>query len=318
MTTEHDHDGGLATILRAHVEEHEPPFALSADTSIALGRRTLLRRRARRGLTGVLVAAAAVAAVPLMPWGGGRGGEDLRGLDPATAYALEHYDAQQMPRILEEHTRAALGVGLDGLGRGGFSAGDSQGNPLPAKYYDKASSMTLSYGADGDRRVRVELLHSGSEAEGDARKNCENDLAQGYVFSCEVTTTAAGDVVTTRVTALRPLEVQGAGWSVVTPEELRTGVPVKGDPSQEPIDPGGVYFSRSVESVHSKTFLSVAEEIVKAPSLTAATAAFRVPPAAMEAVVTDPGLVIPRPPVGPDGCTWSLSDSDITCAARPD
>jgi hypothetical protein len=155
MTTEHDHDGGLATILRAHVEEHEPPFALSADTSIALGRRTLLRRRARRGLTGVLVAAAAVAAVPLMPWGGGGGGEDLRGLDPATAYALEHYDAQQMPRILEEHTRAALGVGLDGLGRGGFSAGDSQGNPLPAKYYDKASSMTLSYGADGDRRVRV-------------------------------------------------------------------------------------------------------------------------------------------------------------------
>jgi hypothetical protein len=318
MTTEHDHDGGLATILRAHVEEHEPPFALSADTSIALGRRTLLRRRARRGLTGVLVAAAAVAAVPLMPWGGGGGGEDLRGLDPATAYALEHYDAQQMPRILEEHTRAALGTGLDGLGQGVFSAGDSQGNALAPKYYDKASSMTLRYGAGGDRRVRVELLHSGSEAEGDARKNCENDLAQGYVFSCEVTTTAAGDVVTTRVTALRPLEMQGAGWSVVTREELRTGIPVKGDPSQEPIDPDTVYFSRSVESVHSKTFLSVAEEIVKAPGLAAATAAFRVPPTAMEAVVTDPGLVIPKPPIGPNGCPWNLPDSDVTCAQQPD
>jgi len=317
MTTEHDHDGDLATLLRVHVQEHEPPFALSADTSIALGRRTLVRRRARRGFAGVLVAAAAVVAVPLLPWGGS-GGDDARGIDPATAYALEHYDAQKMPGILEEHARAALGTGLDGLGQAEFSAVDSQGNALTPKDYDKASSMAVRYGGDGDRRVRVELMHSGSEAEGDARKNCANDLAEGYVFSCEVTTTAAGDVVTTRVMAMRPLDMPGAGWSALTADELRTGIPAAGDPSQEPIDRDQVYFARSVESVHSKTFLSVAQEIVRAPSLAAATAAFLVPPAAMEAVVTDPALVIPAPPIGPNGCPWTLPGSDITCAKQAD
>jgi len=319
MTTAHDHDGDLATLLREHVQEHEPPFALSADTSIALGRRTLVRRRARRGFAGVLVAAAAVAAVPLLPWGGGpEGGDDRRGIDPATSYALEHYDARQMPQILEAHAQAALGSALDGLGQAQFSAGDSQGNTLAPKYYDKASGMSVRYGAGGDRRVRVELLHAASEAEGDARENCANDLDQGYVFSCEVTTTAAGDVVTTRVMALRPLEMQGAEWSALTREELRTGVPAKGDPNQDPIDRDEVYFSRSVESVHSRTFLTVAQEIVKAPSLTAADAAFRVPAAALEAVVTDPALVIPAPPIGPNGCPWTLPGSDITCAKQAD
>jgi hypothetical protein len=121
------------------------------------------------------------------------------------------------------------------------------------------------------------------------------------------------------VTALRPLEhVRGAGWSVLTREELRTGTPSAGDPSQEPIDRDEVYFSRSVESVHSKTFLTVAEEIVRAPSLAAANDAFRVPPASMEAVVTDPALVIPAPPIGPNGCPWNLPNSHISCATMPD
>lgn len=311
-----DHD--LATLLRTHVEEHEPPFTLTPDTPIALGRRTLVRRRARRGFAGVLVAAAAVAAVPLLPWGGGSGGGDDPRLDPATAYALEHYDAQQMPRILEEHSQSALGTGLDGLGQAEFTAADSQGNTLAPQYWDKASSMSVRYGATGDRRVRVELMHSGSEAEGNARDNCANDLAQGYVFTCEVTTTAAGDVVTTRVTAMRRYAVRGADWSVLTREELRTGVPVEGDPSQEPIDLNEVYFSRTVESVHSKTFLTVGEEIVRARSLAAATAAFQVPAAALEAVVTDPALVIPAPPIGPNGCPWNLPDSHVSCAQMPD
>ena len=48
-----DHD--LATLLRHHVELDEPPFLMSAETAVALGRRTLIRRRARRGLAGVLV-----------------------------------------------------------------------------------------------------------------------------------------------------------------------------------------------------------------------------------------------------------------------
>jgi hypothetical protein len=309
-----DHD--LATLVREHVRHDEPPFLMSSDTVIAVGRRTLVRRRARRGFAGVVVAAAAVAALPLVPWGGSGAG-DRTGIDPATAAALENYDAQRMPALIDHHVRVALGDGLEALGAPEFTAADSQGNPVPAKYYNDASSMAVRYGGEGDRRVRVELMHAGSEAEGDARRICANDLADGHAFSCAVTVSASGDIVTTRVTALRPLVATGAGWSVVTRDELRTGIPVKGDPNETPIDPDDVYFSRTVDSVHSRTFVTVAEEIVKAPSFEGAQQAFKVPASDLERIVTDPELVIPKPPKGDDGCPWTMPDSTIHCAVDP-
>jgi hypothetical protein len=309
-----DHD--LATLLREHVQEQEPPFALSADTSIARGRRTLLRRRARRGFAGVLVAAAAVAAIPLLPWGGSGGpADDRTGIDPATAYALEHYDATAMPRIIDEHARAALGDSLSGLGPAKFTAGDDQGVSLPPEHYDKASSMEVAYGGEGDRRVRVTLLHSRSEAEGDARKNCASDLDAGYYFSCDVTTAPNGDTITTSVMAVRPLDRPDSGWGALTREELRTGNPVPGDPSQGPIDPDQVYFIRNVESVHSETFLTSVQEVVKAPTL--AKAAFAVSPDLMATLVTDPSLVIPKPPIGDNGCAWMLHPEGTSCSKNP-
>jgi hypothetical protein len=308
-----DHD--LATLLRDHVREQEPPFLLAPETSMALGRRTLVRRRARRGFAGVLVAAAAVAAIPLLPWGGpGGSSDDRRGIDPATAYALEHYDAQKMPALIAQKARETLGDGLSGLGAGTFTASDDQGTSLPPRYYDKASSMEVRYGGEGDRRVRVALMHSGSEAEGDARKNCANDLADGYDFTCEVTTAPNGDTVTTSVMAVRALDDM-PGWGALTREELRTGIPAKGDPNQDPIDPDEVYFIRNVESVHSDTFLTSVQETVKAPSL--AKAAFVVSPDRMTALVTDPSLVMPKPPMGDNGCAWQLHPEGISCAKDP-
>ena len=314
-------DQDLATLVREHVQRDEPPFAMSADTAIALGRRTLVRRRARRGFAGVLVAAAAVAALPLVPWhGSGSGSGDRTGIDPATAAALRHYDAQKMPQLLDEHARAALGAGLDGLGNGEFRADDDQGVKLPARYYDKASGMSVSFGTQGDaRQVVVSLMHSRSEAEGDARKNCRNDLAGGYYLVCTVSTSSNGDVVTTSVMAVRQLEDQfpKGGWGALTSEELRTGVAAPGDPSTDPIDPAEVYFMRNVESVHSETFLTSAREIVKAPSLEAAQQAFRIPVQDLERVVTDPELVIPRPPMGDNGCSWMLHPKGISCGKDP-
>ncbi len=311
-----DHE--LSTLLRGHVQEQEPPFALSAETSMALGRRTLVRRRARRGFAGVLVAAAAVVAVPMLPWGGSHGsGDDRTGIDPATAHALAHYDAQAMPGILEEHTRATLGAGLDGLGPAAFRAADSQGNALTPKYYDKASSMAVTYGAEGgDRRVSVSLMHARSEAEGGVRKNCDRDLAAGYDLSCEVTTSGSGDLVTTRVMAVRPIaDFPDGTLGVVTREELRTGVTTANSPGGSgPIDPDEIYFQRIVEVVHSESFLTTATETVKAPDLRTANQLWRLPVDAFTTIVTDPVLVIPEPPIGPDGCPWTLPDSDVSCA----
>jgi hypothetical protein len=313
-----DHD--LATLVREHVRRDEPPFLMSPDTVIAVGRRTLVRRRARRGFAGIVVAAAAVAALPLMPWSGS-GGEDKTGIDPATAAALRNYDAQRMPALIDSHVRQALGHGLDGLGAPEFTASDDQSESLPATYYDKASSMELRFGGDGDRRVRVALMHSRSEAEGDARKNCANDVAEGYAFSCTVTTAADGNLVTTSVMAVRKLDIElahgEAGWSALTRDELRTGVPSPGDPSGAPIDPAEVYFMRSVESVHSETFLTAASETVRAPDLTTAESRWQIPPEDLARIVTDPELVMPKPPLGKGGCAWTWH-ADVTCAKDPD
>jgi hypothetical protein len=306
-------ESNLATLLHDHVRDSEPPFALSADTSIILGRRTLLRRRARRGFTGVLVAAAALAAVPLLPWGGG-GGDDRTGVDPLTAGALENYDATAMPALIEDHVDAVLARSGTDLGDADFSANDGQGESLPARLYDKASSMEVGYGAATDHRFRVSLMHSAGEAEGDARENCANDLADGYDFSCVVSTSPDGDPVTTRVMAVRPLEdvLPGGGWAALTREELRTGVPTKMDPVQGPIDPEDVYFQRMVEVVHSKTFLTTAIETVRAPDLAAANRLWTVRVADMESIVTDPELVIPKPPLGKGGCPWAWH-ADVSC-----
>jgi hypothetical protein len=312
-------DRDLKTLVREHVRADEPPFLMAPDTSIALGRRTLVRRRARRGFAGMLVAAAAIAALPLMPWSGGPGGGDKTGIDPATAAALRNYDARRMPAIIDEHVRATLGDGLDGLGAGVFRASDDQGVTLPPRYYDKASGMSVSYGAHGDaRQVVVSLMHSRSEAEGGARKICKDDLAAGYAFACTVGTSSNGDTVTTRVMAVRMQpDFPDATWGAVTREELRTGVPVAGNPSQKPIDPSEVYFIRDVESVHSETFLTSAQEIVKAPSFEGAQQAFKIPVEDLAQVVTDPELVIPEPPRGHNGCGWMLHPEGTSCAKDP-
>jgi hypothetical protein len=311
-----DHD--LATLVREHVQRDEPPFQLSPDTVMAVGRRTLVRRRARRGFAGIVVAAAAVAALPLMPWSGSHGGDDKTGIDPATQYALDHYDAQKMPELIESHVQSALGDGLDGLGAAVFTAGDDQGESLPPRYYDKASGMHVDYGGEGDRRVTVGLMHSRSEAEGDARKNCADDVAAGYAFTCTVSTAPNGDLVTTRVMAVRELgkDFPQGGWGALTREELRSGVPAAGDPVQGPIDPAEVFFMRTVESVHSETFLTTASETVRAPDLTTAQSSWKISPADLETIVTDPVLVMPRPPLGKGGCAWTWH-ADVSCAKDP-
>lgn len=308
-------DSDLTTLVREHVTRDEPPFLLSPDTSIALGRRTLVRRRARRGLAGVLTAAAVVAAVPLLPWGGGPVGDPGGSVHPATAYALEHYDASTMPALLDRQARAVLSRSVDALGPVDFTASDDQGQDLPAQYYDKASGMEVAYGGTSDHRWRVALMHARSEAEGDARKTCTEELSAGYAFSCTVTTSETGDTVTTKVTAMRPLAKFGPGsWGALTREELRTGVPAPGNPSKKPINPETVYFARTVESVHSETFLTVAQEIVRAPDHATAMELWQVPPTDLEAIVSDPLLVIPEPPLGEGNCPWTLPGTGVTCA----
>ena len=308
-----DHD--LSTMLREHIRTDEPQGP-DPDATITLGRRTLRRRRARRTGLGVLVAAASVAVVLPFVHSGGSADTGTE-LDPATAAALENYDASAMPQLIEDLARQVFTPHDADLGVARFLAGDSQGQRLPARYYDKASSMSVSFGGEGDHRISVDLMHARSEAEGDARAGCLEAIASGYNFSCDVTLDAAGDTVVTSLWAVRPLGDGMSGWGAVTREELRTGVVAAGDPSQSPIDVDEIYFQRHVESVHSETFLTAATETVRAPNLARANRLWRIPTDALERVVTDPSLVIPEPPIGEGSCPWTLPGTGVECGPQP-
>lgn len=308
----------LTTLLHDHVRDGEPPLGLTAGAAILEGRRTLRRARLRRAAAGTAIIGATAAAVLPMMLSGGDAADTTRGIDPATQQALAGYDASAMPERLREvgdPLRDLLIAGTYRAMPGAFTAYDDQGTALPERYWDKASGMDLTYGKGEARQLKVSLLHSRAEAEGDARKNCQNDVETGYAFSCDVTV-ENGDLVTVRVFAVRALdeELESPGWGAVTREELRTGKPAVGDPIQRPIDPDEIFFIRSAESVHSETFLTTVNETVKAPTFAAALDRFSIPVYALTDVATDPSLVIPKPPQGPNGCAWQLHPENIRCS----
>lgn len=304
-------DQDLATLLRAHVHADEPPFSLTPEAAISSGRRARRRSRIRRGLgSAALIGVAATVAVPLV-LENGTGDRTARidpKIDPETAAALADYDASAMPALLDTHARGALGIS----GTPAFAAYDDQGEKLPARYWDKASSMGVTYGP-AEHQFGVTLAHARGEAEGNAQRYCAEGLDGGYYLRCEVSTSPAGDVVISKVTAVRPMPSFGDGtMSVVTRETLETGKVPEGDPSGTPFDRDDLYFSRTVKVVHSETFLTYAEEQVKARSLAAADDLWRVPVRNLIELATDPALVIPKPPLGPGGCGWTWK-AKVTC-----
>jgi hypothetical protein len=65
--------------------------------------------------------------------------------------------------------------------------------------------------------------------------------------------------------------------------------------------------------VHSETFLTNAQEIVRAPDIATAERLWKIPVASLQTVVTDPALVMPEPPLGEGGCPWTWK-TKVTCS----
>jgi hypothetical protein len=295
----------LTTLLRQHVEHDEPWSAPDPGPALDAGRRRLRSRRLLATTTvAAVLAVAAALAVPLLPGhgdGAGRGTGTGRGIDPATRRALADYDAQQMPRILDEHASRVFSRSVPDLPAAHFIAYDDQGQELPPKYYDKASGMGVRYGDGTDHRWSVNLLHARSEAEGDPRRICADSLEEGIYLECEVSPTPSGDLAVTRLGALR---AGAGGWYVVTPEQLGH------------LDPDRVWFARDVEVVHSETFVTAISERVRAPTREAAEAAFDVPGSDLVELASDPALVIPPPPPGKNGCpAWVMPPMEVSCGS---
>jgi hypothetical protein len=286
----------LTTLLRDHVSHDEPPAPL-AGTALDAGRRRLRRRRltAAGGTLAALVAGAAVV-VPLLPEDGDRAGS---GIDPASQTALDSYDVRAMPELMDEHVRAVLERSVPDLGASTFAARDDQGVDLPEQHWDKASSLEVEYG-DRDHSWTTSISHARGEAEGDPEAYCAEGLDDGHFLECTVERTADGDVVISKLMAVRPQ--QGRYWRVVPREQL------------DRIDVGRVWFDREVKVIKSETLLTYATERLKATDRDPATAAFATSYADLAEIGTDPELVMPVPPPGLNGCpAWSLDGEDMSC-----
>lgn len=308
----------LAERIRSHVTDDEPPFRLDVATVTARGIRLRRRRTAAVG-AGSLLAAAALAGTATLVVPTLAGPRD-RNADPATSVGVpEGYDAATMPQVLDQKAREVFSRSVDSLGPSTFAAHDSQDQPIPPRYYDKASDMTVTFGPKG-HSYRLAVSHREGEAEGVGR-DCATDLSSGNVFVCEVTRSPAGDIVLTTIQAKRPLElgsdIPSSIWGGLTRGEIESGQAGPMNPAGEgPIDPDQIYFDHNVEVVHDGQTLTVATETVRARSLADAEAAWVVPLSDLEELASDP-LAIPAPPLGEGGCPWTLPGTGVTCGPLP-
>jgi hypothetical protein len=295
--TEHD----LSTLVRDHVGSDEPPFALTPDAAIRRGRRAVRARRLVAGGAALAVLAVGGAAATQLT-DGERPTEPASAVDPATRAFLDSYDAARMPRILEDESRSVFERSVDDLGAAAFRATDNNEATLPPRWWDRASGMSVTYGGTSEHRLSLDLAHARGEAEGSARKYCEEGLDDGYYLDCTVDLRDDGSVVITHLWALRPY--RGGGFMAVTQEDLAT------------IDPERLWFERTVKVVKSETFVTYVSETVKAPSEGAARETFRVPEEDLVEVATDPQVVMPAPEPDPvSGCPgFVLPDSGVTCS----
>jgi hypothetical protein len=281
----------LRTLVRDDVTTTEPTHGLDAMVPIQLGRRRMRTRRLAAGVTtAVVMAVGAAVAIPLAIGNGSASPE--RGMDPATRKALDDYDPQQMPTLMDDHVRSVLERSVPDLGPVTFRAGDANSDELPSNLYGKASGMSVTYGTQ-EHEYSVDLSHAKSEAEGSAHRYCEEMLRAGYALTCTVDTTTAGDVVITELEAKRPTRFLVGGersWMAVTADELAT------------VNPDRLWFDHRIKVIKSESLVTYVDESVKAPTREAAEAAFLVPVADLVEIGTDPVLVIPPPPLADDGC----------------
>ncbi|MFC6286712.1 hypothetical protein ACFP3Q_10900 [Nocardioides sp. GCM10027113] len=294
----------LTTLLREHVTHDEPHLPLPAG-AIREGRRRVRRRRLAVGAT--TLAALAVGGALALPviTGSDDDGGTTTAVDPAAAAALEDYDARRMPEIMDEHVRRVLERSIPDPGRSTFTATDAQRQELPERYWDKASGLSVAFGEGEDHQVGVMISHARGEAEGDPERYCESGLEDGYYLTCSVERSASGDVVISKVSAVKPLgELRGGDWMAVDADQVGT------------IALDRLWWVRSVKVIKSETLLTYVDNVVKAVDRDP-EGSFLVPVGDLVEIGLDPALVMPPPPPGDDGCpAWTMEskDFDVSCS----
>lgn len=273
----------LRTLVREDGADSEPALTLSAHEVLRAGRRSVRRRRAVAGLAGLATAAVVAATVVVVP-GLSRDGSAPR-LDAASRAALREYDATLMPALVDETVRQATRDAAPPFEHGTVVAEDDQGQRLAQDDLRRTSMWVGSYEWDSDHLLRVALLHSRSESEGDPDASCRSDLEAGYAATCTAERDDQGRPVITSVTSLRRSAGFGASpepsWMVVVHPE-------RGNPDR-------LWWQRSVEVRRGGVYLTNVSETVHAPDLASAEKAWHLDTATLRTIASAPALVFPPP-----------------------
>ncbi|MGN6575054.1 MAG: hypothetical protein ACTHKG_05150, partial [Nocardioides sp.] len=225
-------------------------------------------------------------------------------LGSASTEALAAFDAAAFPEVIDANVRETFDGAFPAFTDHEVTAYDSQGQPVPQRYRDRASGWRATYGWSSTHWLEVNLFHSGSESEGDAQRSCDGMVESGYAFACTVDTGPHGEVVVTTVDAMRK--------DPTSTEPVQTWIAVRSD---EKVQPDRLWFTRSVEARRGGIYVASAREVVKVPSLAAATEAFRTPTSLLEQLALDPELVFPAPEPDEHGCPWTVPGTGYGCQA---
>ena len=290
----------LRTLVREDATTTEPAFTLSADDVVRNGRRRLRRRRAAAGLASLSAAAVVAAAVLVPSLSGSGGGPSAARLDPATQQALQEYDAKLMPALVDGTVRHVVRDAAPSFAHGEVSAQDSQGQRLPDRYLRYASMWIGSYDWGSGHLLRVALLHSGSESEGDPDAYCRGEISEGYSVACTVERDAQDRPVITSVTAVRR---DGTADDPAQQTWIVVRHPERGNPDR-------LWFQRTVEVRRGGIYLTSVTETVHAPSYAAAQRAWHLDTERLTTIATAPALVFPAPEKDDRGCDFVLHNED--------
>lgn len=280
---------------------------------------SLLRdgRRTRQHRTRLSLGAAAAVAVVVIPVALLAGSLTERSTEPtaddAVNRALADYDASRMPDLLLSRSRAAFSPAYPDLPDGLFGAEDEWNDVLPPEHYDKASWLSVDYRPTANQALDVWVGHETDPSGAALSETCANYLETGLYDRCDVISARGESALESTSVVTWPGDGPGLLYGR-RPGQRATPTHLLRD-QRASVDPDTLWFEHAVEVTHVGGYRTVVTESVKATTLEDADALFRVDTADLAQLAADPELVIPRPPLAANGCTWSLKDHGQVCVS---
>jgi len=206
--------------------------------------------------------------------------------------ALDEFDRDTFPQVFDAEVRHALGDSLPESVEGRVEPTLGGWTRLRPADYAYTDAWTATYDLSPTDRLVVMLQHDQSANEGDAQRECREDLKNGWMERCTAGALHDGSVAISEVYKVQHTAVG-----------FRPGA--KGGPETW-------WYARQVFDRRDYGFGVVAREYVKATSLAEADRLWATTDAQLETLVASPNLVYQLPKGGKRSCdtTYLLPASD--------